>query len=97
MGIISYAQNYEDVILWRALGGLEDGFYLDVGANDPEELSVTKWFYDQGWHGINLEPSEEYYQLLCKARLDITAVVYRPCRRNETASPQKWYRRFSEK
>ena len=68
MGIISYAQNYEDVILWRALGGLEDGFYLDVGANDPEELSVTKWFYDQGWHGINLEPSEEYYQLLCKAR-----------------------------
>lgn len=29
--------------------------------------------------------------------LDISAAVYRPCRRNETASPQKWYRRFSEK
>lgn len=32
------------------------GFYIDIGANDPIELSVTKAFYDMGWSGINIEP-----------------------------------------
>ena len=56
MTFISYAQNAEDVLLWRALGHIKDGFYIDVGASDPVEHSVTKAFYDAGWHGINLEP-----------------------------------------
>lgn len=56
MTFISYAQNAEDVLLWRALGHIQDGFYIDVGASDPVEHSVTKAFYDAGWHGINLEP-----------------------------------------
>lgn len=56
MSFISYAQNNEDVLLWRALGHVKDGFYIDVGANDPVEHSVTKAFYDAGWHGINVEP-----------------------------------------
>jgi FkbM family methyltransferase len=56
MTFISYAQNNEDVLLWRALGHVPDGFYIDVGASDPEEHSVTKAFYDAGWHGINVEP-----------------------------------------
>jgi len=46
---ISYAQNHEDVLLYRALKGVGKGFYIDVGANDPEEDSVTKAFYDRGW------------------------------------------------
>lgn len=56
MTFISYAQNSEDVLLWRALGHVKDGFYIDVGASDPVEHSVTKAFYDAGWHGINIEP-----------------------------------------
>ncbi|MGJ7914360.1 FkbM family methyltransferase [Massilia sp. LXY-6] len=56
MRFISYAQNNEDVLLWRALGDLQHGFYIDVGANDPVEHSVTKAFYDAGWNGINIEP-----------------------------------------
>jgi FkbM family methyltransferase len=56
MTFISYAQNSEDVLLWRALGHVRDGFYIDVGASDPVEHSVTKAFYDAGWHGINIEP-----------------------------------------
>ncbi|WP_296944471.1 FkbM family methyltransferase [uncultured Massilia sp.] len=56
MTFISYAQNAEDVLLWRALGRIENGFYIDVGANDPVEHSVTKAFYDAGWRGINVEP-----------------------------------------
>ena len=56
MSFISYAQNFEDIILWRALKHVRNGFYIDVGANDPAIDSVTKSFYDQGWSGINIEP-----------------------------------------
>ena len=56
MQIISYAQNREDVLLSRALSQVGQGFYIDVGANDPEKDSVTKTFYDRGWRGINVEP-----------------------------------------
>lgn len=68
MSMISYAQNLEDVILWRALKHVVHGFYVDVGANDPELDSVTKWFYDQGWHGINIEAAATWYERLLAAR-----------------------------
>jgi FkbM family methyltransferase len=64
MTFISYAQNFEDVMLWRALKHVENGFYIDVGASDPEADSVTKAFYDRGWHGINVEPLPEYHRRL---------------------------------
>lgn len=56
MNFVSYAQNFEDVMLWRALKHVEKGFYIDVGAWSPESDSVTKAFYDRGWRGINIEP-----------------------------------------
>jgi FkbM family methyltransferase len=59
---LSYSQNNEDVLLWRALGHVQDGFYIDVGANDPVEHSVTKAFYDAGWRGINIEPLPAFHQ-----------------------------------
>lgn len=68
MSFVSYAQNYEDVILWRALRDVENGFYVDVGAADPEEWSVTRAFYDRGWSGINVEPLDEYFDKLKHAR-----------------------------
>jgi FkbM family methyltransferase len=68
MTFISYAQNGEDVILWRALKHIENGFYIDVGACDPEELSVTKAFYERGWSGVNIEPVREYHELCVKNR-----------------------------
>lgn len=68
MGFISYSQNFEDVMLWRALKNVKKGFYIDVGANDPVEFSVTKAFYDAGWSGINVEPMEQYYKLLISQR-----------------------------
>jgi len=60
MVLISYAQNYEDVVLWRALKHIEKGFYIDVGAWSPDFDSVTKAFYDRGWCGINVEPNPEF-------------------------------------
>jgi FkbM family methyltransferase len=65
---ISYAQNFEDIRLWRALKTVENGFYIDVGANDPTHDSVTKAFYDHGWTGINVEPMPNYYEALCQQR-----------------------------
>ncbi len=53
---VTYAQNFEDVILWRALKHVHRGFYVDCGAYDPTRESVTKSFYDRGWRGINIEP-----------------------------------------
>jgi FkbM family methyltransferase len=53
---VSYAQNFEDVILRRALKHVDRGFYVDCGAYDPTRHSVTKTFYDRGWRGINIEP-----------------------------------------
>jgi FkbM family methyltransferase len=64
MSFISYAQNYEDVTLYRALRGVERGFYIDVGANDPINDSVTCAFYQRGWRGINLEPSAQWHARL---------------------------------
>ncbi|GAA4409106.1 hypothetical protein GCM10011450_27250 [Advenella faeciporci] len=68
MTIISYAQNFEDVMLWRVLKDIENGFYIDVGANDPVIDSVTKLFYENGWRGINIEPLNSHYQDLVKDR-----------------------------
>jgi FkbM family methyltransferase len=68
MTFVSYAQNQEDVMLYRALREVKQGFYIDVGAQDPVIDSVTKAFYDRGWHGINIEPNEEYFHKLQSER-----------------------------
>ncbi len=68
MRFISYAQNFEDVMLWRALKHVKNGTYVDVGANDPSEDSVTKAFYDRGWSGINIEPLYSHFVDLNRAR-----------------------------
>ena len=49
MGIISYSQNFEDVIVSRALGNISIGYYIDIGAHHPVIDSVSKTFYDKGW------------------------------------------------
>lgn len=58
---VSHAQTFEDVMLWRALQGVGEGFYIDVGAYSPDVESVTKAFYDRGWHGINVEPHPDLF------------------------------------
>lgn len=73
---VSYAQNGEDVVLWRALRSVGEGRYVDVGANSPEQDSVTKAFYDRGWSGLDVEPMAECAQQLRAARpRDVVAEV----------------------
>lgn len=68
MPFVSHAQNLEDVMLWRALRGVERGFYVDVGAAWPDEHSVTRAFYDRGWRGVNVEPSPRLHAELSARR-----------------------------
>ena len=66
--MISYAQNFEDVLLWRCLKDVANGTYVDVGAHHPELDSVTAWFYGQGWNGINVEPIPTLLENFATAR-----------------------------
>jgi FkbM family methyltransferase len=74
--MISYAQNFEDVILARVFRDRATGFYVDVGAMHPVLHSVTKHFYDSGWHGINIEPNPEFYERLVAERLRDQTLPY---------------------
>jgi FkbM family methyltransferase len=76
---VSYAQNLEDILLDRVFSK-STGFYVDIGANDPIFHSVTKYFYDMGWRGINVEPNPALHQRLCAYRprdLNLNAGVSR--------------------
>jgi FkbM family methyltransferase len=65
---VSYAQNFEDVILWRALKGQRPGVYIDIGAQDPIVDSVSLAFHERGWSGIHVEPSGHYATRLRESR-----------------------------
>lgn len=65
---ITYSQNQEDLILAALLTDVKDGFYVDVGAAHPVIDSVTKYFYERGWSGINIEPIKKAYKLFEKQR-----------------------------
>ncbi|NMM04860.1 FkbM family methyltransferase [Polaromonas sp.] len=74
MSINSYAQNFEDVMLWRALGHIRSGTYIDVGAQDPVVDSVSLAFHEHGWHGIHVEPTPRYAELLRQQRPGDTVI-----------------------
>lgn len=69
---VSYAQHGEDVILWRALGDRDGGFYVDVGAFDPTNDSVTRALYERGWRGINFEPQPDRLEAFERERPEDT-------------------------
>ena len=73
--LISYAQNFEDVLLHRVFANVDHGFYVDIGAFDPVIGSVTKIFYDRGWNGINIEPGSAFDRLAAARPRDINLKV----------------------
>ena len=54
---LSYAQRFEDFHLWRCLGDIGDGFYIDIGAGHPVYDNVSFAFYLAGWRGVTVEPN----------------------------------------
>lgn len=55
----SYSQDGEDMILKALFENNKGykGFFVDVGAHHPVRFSNTKYFYNKGWKGINIEPT----------------------------------------
>ena len=65
----SFSQAGEDMILRHLIGsGKMDGFYVDVGAFDPVQLSNTYFFYTHGWRGINIDARPGSRSLFEKVR-----------------------------
>ena len=85
MTVVSYAQNFEDIMLLRALDDVSEGFYIDIGACSPDADSVTRLFYDKGWRGINVEPHPGYLQQLESKRPDDTNLGVVVSRKGGTA------------
>ncbi len=74
MNFISYAQNFEDVLLFRALRTVKCGRYLDIGAQDPVADSVSLAFYHAGWRGVHVEPTPFFADRLRTERPDETVI-----------------------
>lgn len=54
---ISYSQHGEDLEIAALLP--DTGWFLDIGAYRPKELSNTRLLYERGWSGVMFEPSPE--------------------------------------
>ena len=59
-----FSQLYEDYVLAYVFQDRKMGFYVDVGANDPNHDNVTKIFYERGWRGVNIEPNVGFFREL---------------------------------
>lgn len=52
-----FSQTGEDIVLSSIMKKV-NGFYIDVGCNDPVKLSNTFLFYLKGWRGITIDANE---------------------------------------
>ena len=53
-----FSQTGEDIII-KFLLEKENGFYVDVGCNDPIDYSNTFELYKRGWTGLNIDANPE--------------------------------------
>jgi FkbM family methyltransferase len=67
-GGVYYSQYYEDYILAYVFKETGTGYYIDVGANDPDTCNVAKYFYEHGWRGVNIEPNVDLFKRIVKTR-----------------------------
>jgi len=63
----NYSQCGEDKLLAKLINK-KNGFYVDVGANDPIKLNNTYKFYKMGWKGINIDPIRKNIKELNRIR-----------------------------
>lgn len=58
----AYGQVGADLLINQFLQNKETGFYVDVGCNDPEIYSNTRFFYEKGWHGLAIDAIDKKAQ-----------------------------------
>jgi FkbM family methyltransferase len=69
----SWAQFGEDLVA-RDILGLHQGYYVDVGCNDPIRWSNTYLFYLHGWRGLLVDGNRELIDACRRQRPADTAV-----------------------
>ena len=67
---ISYSQSAEDKMVWELtkIKLKPEYIYIDVGANQPTQISNTYLFYRKGFRGIVIEPNHELSVLFRRFR-----------------------------
>src|SRR5262245_55146438 len=58
----------EPDLVWRYFDCRSEGFFLEVGANEPKLRSQTWFLEQQGWHGILVEPQAALAEELRRQR-----------------------------
>lgn len=69
-GKLSFSQCGEDIIIHHILTAfnITNFSYLDIGTNHPKKANNTFKFYQQGYHGVCVEPNPELAKLIRKER-----------------------------
>lgn len=95
------SQNGEDVLLWDLVGDREHGFFIEAGAYDGYEFSVSYLFEGAGWTGLLVEPLADR-AAECTARRPgsrvVNAALSRPGapeRATFTRDSVEWYSRLA--
>lgn len=68
-----YSWEGEDVLankIFKDHLGVDQGFYLDIGAHHPFNLSNTTLLYERGWRGINVDAMPGAMDEFIEARPD---------------------------
>jgi FkbM family methyltransferase len=58
----------ESELVWQFFARRADGFFVDVGANQPQKGSQTWVLEERGWRGILIEPQAKLCEQLRQAR-----------------------------
>ena len=58
----------EAEMVWECFNRRKEGFFIDVGANDPHKGSQSWFLEQQGWRGILVEPQGRFAEKLRQAR-----------------------------
>ena len=63
MTFISYTHHQEDWLVYCLLEQVVAGRYVDVGAKNALDDSITRAFYERGWSGLNLIEGRQSLEL----------------------------------
>ncbi|WP_170108794.1 FkbM family methyltransferase [Spirosoma oryzae] len=58
----------EDVLIQNVLKKVNNGFYVEIGSNEPIQHSNTFGYYLQGWRGITVDANPKMVELHKKIR-----------------------------
>jgi len=63
-----FPDHAEDRLKAEFFGNKRDGFFVEVGANDPQRGSQTWGFEQRGWNGVLVEPQPDLAENLQRGR-----------------------------